>query len=69
MNLSPNQEKQRRYGQLNVFEKIILSFVQFAVGNKTARLFVFFYAVLGGSNSTDNLKSQLTIRQVHEIVS
>ncbi len=41
-----NQERQRRYGQLNVFEKIILSFVQFMMSNKSARLFVFAYAVL-----------------------
>ena len=40
------QERQRRYGQLNVLEKIILSFVQFMVGNKFARLFVFAYSVL-----------------------
>ena len=40
------QERQRRYGQLNVFEKIILSFVQFMMGNKFARFFVFAYSVL-----------------------
>ena len=39
-------ERQRRYGQLNVFEKIILSFVQIIMGNKFARLFVFGYSVL-----------------------
>ncbi len=39
-------ERQRRYGQLSVFEKIILSFVQFMMGNKMARLFVFAYSVL-----------------------
>jgi homeobox protein cut-like len=41
-----NQERQKRYSQLNVFEKIVLSFVQFMMGNKSARLFVFAYAVL-----------------------
>ena len=41
-----HQERQRRYGQLNVFEKIILSFVQFMMSNKFARLFVFAYSVL-----------------------
>ncbi|TRY77201.1 hypothetical protein TCAL_00088 [Tigriopus californicus] len=40
------QEKQKRYGQLNVFEKIILSFVQIILSNKTARLFVFAYSML-----------------------
>jgi len=40
------QEKQRKYGQLSVFEKVILSLVRFIVSNKTARLAVFFYAVL-----------------------
>jgi homeobox protein cut-like len=40
------QERQRRYGQLNVAEKILLSFVQFMVSNKIARLFIFFYSVL-----------------------
>jgi len=40
------QEKQRKYGQLSVFEKVILSLVRFIVSNKTARLVVFFYSVL-----------------------
>eukprot|EP00095_Tigriopus_kingsejongensis_P008178 snap_masked-scaffold405_size181423-processed-gene-0.9 protein:Tk08178 transcript:snap_masked-scaffold405_size181423-processed-gene-0.9-mRNA-1 annotation:"protein casp-like" len=40
------QEKQKRYSQLNVFEKIILSFVQIVLANKTARLFMFAYALL-----------------------
>lgn len=35
------QERQRRVGQLNVVEKIILSMVQFMLSNKVARLFVF----------------------------
>jgi len=39
-------ERQRKYGQLSVFEKIILSLVRFIAGNKNARLAVFFYAVL-----------------------
>jgi len=39
-------ERQRKYGQLSVFEKIILSLVRFITSNKTARLAVFFYAVL-----------------------
>jgi len=39
-------EKQRKYGQLSVFEKVILSLVRFIVSNKTARLAVFFYSVL-----------------------
>ncbi|XP_023340323.1 protein CASP [Eurytemora carolleeae] len=39
-------EKQRKYAQLTVFEKIILSLVRFIAGNKTARLAVFFYAVV-----------------------
>jgi len=39
-------EKQRKYGQLSVFEKVILSLVKFMASNKTARLAVFFYSVL-----------------------
>jgi homeobox protein cut-like len=41
-----HQERQKRYGQLNVFEKIILSMVRFMMANKLARLFVFAYSVL-----------------------
>ncbi len=40
------QERQRRYGQLSVFEKIILSFVQFMMSNKLVRLLTLAYAVL-----------------------
>ena len=36
-----NQEKQRKYTQLNIVEKIILSMVHFMLSNKVARLFVF----------------------------
>jgi len=36
-------EKQRKYQQLSVFEKIILSLVKFMASNKTARLGVFCY--------------------------
>lgn len=39
-------EKKRKYGQLSVFEKIILSMVRFMVTNKTARLAMFAYSVL-----------------------
>jgi len=39
-------EKQRKYDQLSLFEKIILSLVRFIASNKNARLAVFFYAVL-----------------------
>jgi len=39
-------EKQRKYSQLSVFEKVILSLVKFMASNKTARLAVFFYSVL-----------------------
>lgn len=39
-------ERQRKYGQLSVFEKVILSLVRFIANNKTARLVVFFYSVL-----------------------
>lgn len=41
-----HQEKQRKYSQLNIVEKIILSMVQFMLSNKVARLFVFTYSVL-----------------------
>ena len=41
-----NQEKQRKYTQLNIVEKIILSMVHFMLSNKIARLFVFAYSVL-----------------------
>eukprot|EP00088_Acartia_fossae_P056571 TRINITY_DN6586_c0_g1_i5.p1 TRINITY_DN6586_c0_g1~~TRINITY_DN6586_c0_g1_i5.p1 ORF type:complete len:670 (-),score=199.17 TRINITY_DN6586_c0_g1_i5:172-2181(-) len=37
-------ERQRKYAQLSVFEKIILSLVRFMASNKTARLGVFCYA-------------------------
>lgn len=40
------EEKRRKYAQLSVFEKIILSLVRFIAGNKTARLAVFFYSIL-----------------------
>jgi len=41
-----NQERQRKYTQLNIVEKIILSMVHFMLSNKIARLFVFAYSVL-----------------------
>lgn len=41
-----NQEKQRKYAQLNIVEKIILSMVQFMLSNKSARIFVFAYSIL-----------------------
>lgn len=40
------EEKRRKYAQLSVFEKIILSMVRFIASNKTARLAVFFYSIL-----------------------
>lgn len=39
-------ERKRKYGQLTVAEKVILSLVRFIVGNKTARLMVTLYSVL-----------------------
>jgi len=39
-------EKKRKYGQLSVVEKVILSLVRFIVSNKTARLVVTFYSFL-----------------------
>merc|ERR1711936_177290 len=39
-------EKKRKYGQLSVVEKVILSLVRFIVSNKTARLVVTFYSIL-----------------------
>jgi len=39
-------EKKRKYGQLSVIEKVILSLVRFMVSNKTVRLMVTFYSVL-----------------------
>jgi len=39
-------EKKRKYGQLSVMEKVILSLVRFMVSNKTARLMVTFYSFL-----------------------
>ena len=33
-----HQERQRKYGQLNVVEKIILSFVQFMMSNKVKKM-------------------------------
>ena len=39
-------EKKRKYGQLSVVEKVILSLVRFMVSNKTARLVVTFYSIL-----------------------
>lgn len=41
-----NQEKSRKYSQLNIVEKIILSMVHFMLSNKIARLFVFAYILL-----------------------
>lgn len=41
-----NQERQRKYSQLNIIEKLILSMVHFMLSNKVARLFTFAYAVL-----------------------
>ena len=41
-----NQERQRKYGQLNIVEKLILSMVHFMLSNKLARIFTFAYAVL-----------------------
>merc|ERR1712083_1036092 len=41
-----NSERQRKYTQLNIVEKIILSMVHFMLSNKIARLFVFAYSVL-----------------------
>jgi len=39
-------EKKRKYGQLSVIEKVILSLVRFMVSNKTVRLMVTFYSIL-----------------------
>jgi len=39
-------EKKRKYGQLSVVEKVILSLVRFIASNKTARLVVTFYSIL-----------------------
>lgn len=39
-------EKKRKYGQLSVIEKVILSLIRFMVGNKTVRLMVTFYSIL-----------------------
>eukprot|EP00092_Neocalanus_flemingeri_P029576 GFUD01032122.1.p1 GENE.GFUD01032122.1~~GFUD01032122.1.p1 ORF type:complete len:685 (-),score=272.26 GFUD01032122.1:168-2222(-) len=39
-------EKKRKYGQLSVVEKVILSLIRFMVSNKTARLMVTFYSFL-----------------------
>ena len=39
-------ERKRKYGQLSVAEKVILSLVRFIVSNKTARLMVTLYSVL-----------------------
>jgi len=39
-------ERKRKYGQLTVAEKVILSLVRFIVNNKTARLMVTLYSVL-----------------------
>ena len=41
-----NQERHRKYSQLNIIEKLILSMVHFMLSNKVARLFTFAYAVL-----------------------
>ena len=40
------QEKQRKYGQLSVAEKVILSLVRFIVSNKTARMMLTLYSIL-----------------------
>ena len=39
-------ERKRKYGQLSVAEKVILSLVRFIVSNKTARLMVTLYSIL-----------------------
>jgi len=39
-------EKKRKYGQLSVIEKVILSLIRFMVSNKTVRLMVTFYSIL-----------------------
>jgi len=39
-------ERKRKYGQLSVAEKVILSLVRFIASNKTARLMVTLYSVL-----------------------
>ena len=39
-------ERKRKYGQLSVAEKVILSLVRFIVSNKTARLIVTLYSIL-----------------------
>lgn len=40
-----NQEKQKRYGNLNIAEKLILWMVRFMMSNKVARLMIFAYSV------------------------
>jgi len=40
-----NQERQKRYGNLNIVEKLILWMVRFMLSNKLARLMIFAYAV------------------------
>ena len=39
-------ERKRKYGQLSVAEKVILSLVRFIVSNKTARLMLTLYSIL-----------------------
>jgi len=39
-------ERKRKYGQLSVIEKVILSLIRFMVSNKTVRLMVTFYSIL-----------------------
>jgi len=40
-----NQERQKRYGNLNMVEKLILWMVRFMMSNKVARLMIFAYSV------------------------
>ena len=39
-------ERKRKYGQLSVAEKVILSLVRFIVSNKTARMMLTLYSIL-----------------------